>query len=561
MASVFGTLSCSTILIGKKATVDGSVIAASSCDGDIMGVIDVMPAREYPPGTKLPMYVNYPRPQTYQEFVEQVRGGYDCVGSLSVERTYRSLLYSGYLTTIVTGGLNEFGVSMGIEFMPMRPELVNTRGVTSSCTNHWTTSLIANGLMRAKSAREAIRVIGAVVEEHGFRYYYAPTAGTMIPIADRDEVWMMEIFGPGDRWTPGDGTPGAVWCAQRIPDDEVGFNTNRSRIGLVDLSKPDFFIASSNIHSLAEELGLWKHGEPFVWHEVYGVPFDRWSCLREWAFMNRLCPSLKVKATGDAKVDRYPFSVKPEKKLGVPDVMEIMRDFYEGSEFDVTRHPAFNPGGKRSPLARPWGSGELFDLLGIKVERCIGTESSDYVFINQMRSWLPDPLVGCTWFTYGAAYTGCFTPLYSGVTELPESWSRPADFARIDRSQAQWNFRLVQNLVNIKYQEAIQDVEQLRRPAETGFLAAQAELEKEALRIFKAEGPGGLQKYLTEYASQCLKQVGYAYGELVDYLMLKYLCMYPEASLLRLPRIAPPAIPAVRSAGCLPLPPAPDRIE
>jgi len=382
------------------------------------------------------------------------------------------------------------------------------------------------------------------VEEHGFRYYYAPTAGTMIPLADRNEAWMMEIFGPGANWTPGCGKPGAVWCAQRIPDDEVGFNTNRSRIAEVDLSKGDFFMASSNIHSLAQELGLWKKGQPFVWHDVYGVPFDRWSCLREYAFMRRLAPSLKLRPTGIAENDRYPFSVKPEKKLGVPDVMEIMRDYYQGTEFDVTQLPAFNPGGKRSALARPWGSGELFDLLGIKVERCIGTESSNYVFVNHLRSWLPDPLAGCMWFTYGPAYTGCFTPLYTGVTELPDAWSRPPDFTRIDRNQVQWSFRLVQNLVNIRYQDAIKDVENVRNPAEAAFLCAQQGLEKEALRAFEKEGARGAEKLLNGYAKQSLRQVGYAYGELADYLMLKYLVMYPEVAPLRLPAIAPPAVPA-----------------
>jgi dipeptidase len=259
--------------------------------------------------------------------------------------------------------------------------------------------------------------------------------------------------------------------------------------------------------------------------------------------MNRLAPSLKLKATGNSEIDRYPFSVKPDKKLAVQDVMGIMRDFYQDTEFDVTQHPAFNPGGKKSPLARPWGSGELFDLLGIKVERCIGTESSNYVFINQIRDWLPDPLGACMWFTYGPAYTGCFLPLYAGVTDLPEAWSRPPDFARIDRSQVQWSFRLVQNLVNIKYQEAIRDIELVSRAAETRFMAFQPEFEKEAVRIFSKEGAAGVQKFVTEYAAQNLMQVGYAYGELVDYLMLKYLCMYPEVAPLKLPRIAPPAIP------------------
>jgi dipeptidase len=223
--------------------------------------------------------------------------------------------------------------------------------------------------------------------------------------------------------------------------------------------------------------------------------------------------------------------------------METMRDFYKGTEFDLTAHPAFNPGGKRSPLSRPWGSPELFNLLGIKPERCVGTEWSNYVFVNQIRDRLPDPVAGCMWFTYGPSYSGCFTPVYSGVTSLPDCWDRPPDFARINTAQTQWKHRLVHNLLNIKYRDAIKDVEAVSRPAEARFRAMQPQLEKAALEVFARDGAAGAQRFLTEYADQCLRQVDYAYGELVHHLMLKYLCMYPEVAPLKLPQVAAPVIP------------------
>ena len=164
----------------------------------------------------------------------------------------------------------------------MREGLACKRGRVGPNSNHWTTSLIANGLLRTRTARDAIRLIGAMVEEYGFLYYRAPGAGVALPIADDREVWLMEIFGPGEDWTPESGRPGGVWCAQRIPDGEVGCSANRSRIGTVDLEDADHFLASDNIFALAEQLGLWKPGTPFVWHDVYGGTGNRSNSLREW---------------------------------------------------------------------------------------------------------------------------------------------------------------------------------------------------------------------------------------------------------------------------------------
>lgn len=540
------TFACSTILVGKEATSDGSVLMSSSCDGDIMGLIYVMPAQKYPQGTKLPMYWNLPRPKTHQEYLSNLRKGYDLVGYLPVKETYRSIILAGNVENMTTGGMNEHGLSIAIEFLPMRSGLACTRGVVGPNSNHWTTSLIANGLMRARTAREAIRIIGAMIEQYGFQYYRAPHAGVALPIADDKEVWLMEIFGPGEAWTADSGKPGGVWCAQRIPDGEIGCSANRSRIGKVDLKNRDMFMTSPNIHSLAEELGIWKRGNPFAWHDVYGDPGSNYNSLREWRALNLAAPSLSLQVTGDPLVDRYPFSVKPEKPITVQRLLAVMRDGYEGTKFDLTEHPAFNPQGKKSPLARPWGPTELFDLLGIKAKRALCTPTSGYVFVAQLRDWLPDTFGNCLWFAYGPAYTSCFVPIYAGVTDLPDTWDKAPDYTRISRNQVQWNFRLVFSLANnLRYQDAMQDIQRVFRPAETSFFNIQTHVESTAAKVLRKEGVEGVEHFLNTYAEHCLTQIGYSYHELVGYLMFRYLVDHSEVAPPKLPAISAPMIPAV----------------
>jgi len=539
-------LACSTILVGKEATPDGSVLISSSCDGDIMGLIYIMPAQKYPQGTKLPMYWNLPRPKTHQEYLANLRKGYDLVGYLSVEETYRSIILAGNIENMTTGGMNEHGLSIAIEFLPMRPGLACKRGVVGPNSNHWTTSLIANGLMRAQTARQAIRIIGAMIEQYGFQYYRAPQAGVALPIADDKEVWLMEIFGPGENWKPDSGKPGGVWCAQRIPDGEIGCSANRSRIGNVDLEDHETFMASPNIHSLAEELGIWNRGDPFVWHDIYGDRGSTYNSLREWRALSLAAPSLRLTATGDPIVDRYPFSVKPDQPLTVQRLLAVMRDGYEETEFDLTEHPAFNPKSKKSPLARPWEPTELFDLLGIKPERALCTPTSGYVFVAQLRDWLPDTIGNCLWFAYGPAYTSCFVPIYAGVTDLPDAWDQAPDYTRINRNQTPWNFRLVFSLANnLRYQDAVQDIQRVFRPAEAAFFNIQTHVERTAVEVLRKEGAGGVERFLNTYAEHCLTQVGYAYHELVDYLMFRYLLDNSDVAPPKLPAISAPMIPTV----------------
>lgn len=537
-------LGCSTILSGSGATADGAVMMSHSCDGDVMGLVYVMPARAYPPGTRLPMYWNVPRPSTYAEYQDNLRKGYDHVGTLPVRETFRSFILAGNLESMTTGGLNEHGLCIAIEFLPMRQGLACSRGRVGPNSNHWTTSLIANGLLRARTAREAIRLIGAMIEEYGFLYYRAPSAGVALPIADGREAWLMEIFGPGEDWKPESGRPGGVWCAQQIPDGEAGCSANRSRIGTVDLSDAEHFLASTNIFSLAEALGFWKPGTPFVWHDVYGGPGDRSNSLREWRALSLAAPALGLRFTGDPQMDRYPFSVKPDRPLTVARLIEVMRDAYEGTEFDVTSQPAFQVEAGRRLLASPWGPPELFELLGLKPERANCTPTSCYVFVAQLRAELPAAIGNLLWFAYGPADTSCFVPLYAGVTDLPDHWDHPANFTCIDRQQPRWNLRLVHNLTHrLPYRKAIQAVRQMIHPAERSYVEIQPRLEQAALQVMRTKGPKAAEAFLTAYALDCTSQVGSAYAALVDDLMYRFLVGDPELGRSAPPRIAALAVP------------------
>jgi dipeptidase len=303
-------------------------------------------------------------------------------------------------------------------------------------------------------------------------------------------------------------------------------------------------MASSNIFSLAELLGIWEKDKPFVWSDVYGALGSRDNYLREWRVLSLVAPSLGLTVTGDPAADRYPFSVKPERPVSVTSLMNLMRDGYEGTQFDLTEHPLFKPGGKKSPLARPWGPEELFELLGIQPERAIGTPTSGYVFVAQLRDGLPHEIGDCLWFACGPAYASCFVPIYGAVTDLPDAWDHPADFTRVDRTQVQWNFRLVHSLAdNLRYHDVVRDIQRVIQPAEERFLGVQPQLEKAASDVFASAGAQAAGAFVAEYTQCCMKQVGYAYHELADYLMFQFLLGDADIAPPSLPVVGTPVIP------------------
>lgn len=545
---------CNFFLAGKKATTDGSVMVGISNEAGNMGYFEIVPAMTFLPGTEVDMLSVRPYVTEFDAWVKQHQRGYNVVGKLPMpEETFRAVLMKHRLQGRTLTGMNEHGVVTGLVYIPMKPELGNALGkVAPGGCNHWTTSSTANALMRCKTAREAVQFVGWMLEEYGFSYYLAPEAGAGMVWADENEAWIMEVYGPGFDWTPDSGKPGVVWAAQRVPDDEVTVNSNLPTIGEIDLDDPDHFMASSNVYSLAEEMGFWKPGEPFVWHKVYSVRptgGPHGSMLREWRYRDLLAPSLKLEYTGDPNdFDTYPWSIKPDNPITPQKVIDIMRTSYVGTEYDITEIPAFQVDGEKSPLVGPataTDSVDLLKLLGIEkdVEGWYGLSNSfqTHTCVVQIRDWLTDPVSLVMWYAAGPANTSVFTPIYgAGLTMLPDTYTSIPDWTRINRNQNAWNFQLVHSLSSIKYQKAIKDIKGVFEPAEATFFAMQPEFEKIAVEIYEQKGEDAAEEFVTKYTNFMLQQTYRAYNELVDVLMYKYLYKYASTTYEpELPQIVP----------------------
>jgi len=177
-------------------------------------------------------------------------------------------------------------------------------------------------------------------------------------LADPNEVWIFEIMPVGPLWTPESGKSGAIWCAQRVPDDQVSVCPNESRIGEIDLKNPDYFMASSNVISYAVEHGYYdpKSGQPFSWKKAYcpteaSASNSKGSRARLWRFFNLVAPSRNF--SPDTPNMELPFSVKPDKKISLKDVIQMTRDKYYNTQFFPGR--GFQGGPFSNPNHLPYG--------------------------------------------------------------------------------------------------------------------------------------------------------------------------------------------------------------
>lgn len=525
---------CTDILVGNEATVDGSTIGSYSCDGAGYARIQVVPGATYPPGTMTPIYYR-PFPYNYEQFLEYLDEEELKGWMPQVEETYRYVTIRVWYRDSRQSCMNEYGVTVGETTIGGRGALRNSEGLLSAYSFYEESSLMSLALQRAKTAREAIEVMGSLAEDYG---YYGTHGPEHITVSDGDEIWAFEIFGPGPDWYLGSPEPGALWCAQRIPDGEVGVSANRSRIGEVPVEEDDYFMFSPNIRSLAEEMDWWDGEEPFVWHDAYAPSTS--PNLREWEALNWFAPSLGL----DPDDIYQPFSVEPDEPVSVQDVMALHRDYFEGTEFDITEDPAWLVGGEKSPMTCPWGPRDLHNLIGVSAPRSIGTPSSVFSYVSQVRADLPDPIKGCLWFGFGPAATTCYVPLYSGVTELPESWGT-TDVLKVNRENAWWAFNLADHLALIKYQSAIEDIEGVRGPAEATFFAQQSDFEKAVVKVFRhpKRGQADAEELVTDYTNACMNAVSEGYWDLVDYMLFKYYSRVSSGAPQELPTIDCPPVP------------------
>jgi len=491
--------SCTAVAVSPGASADGSSMTTYTYDsGTCTFHVNRMPAADYEPGTMRPIF-------KYTDNGQYIQLANPILSPGEIPQVAHTYAY----TNAPYAFQNEVQVGMGESTIGGRRELRNTDG--------WfdVVELQRIAIERASTAREAIQIMGSLAEEYGYSI-----GGECIPVSDPNESWYFEIYGPGPLWKPGSDKPGAVWVAQRVPEGEVGVCCNRSRIGAINLDDPDHFMASENIYSLAEEMGWWskESGKEFKVYETHGYKnYSPYNARREWRVLSLLAPSLNL----DPWLERYPFSVKPDKLVTPQDVMRINRDYYEGTEYDLTKGLAAGPFGGPNRYPTP-GSQNPEGSSGW--ERAVSLFRTIYSTVVVARKDMPDWIGGLTWFGYDAPHTTCYFPIYCGVTELPESFTkgmRGGSYDVFSRESAWWAFNFVSNWADLKFSYMIEDIKAVRDPLEAEFFAVQPSIEKTATELYKQD-PALAQTFLTTYTNSCAIRVVDAYWKLASQLVGRY---------------------------------------
>ena len=503
---------CTVIIVGKNASVDGSVMTTHTCD---CGVCDwtwrYIPAADHEPGSMRKIYhidqfKTFP-PEEGLKWEVVYEKNFTGLEIPQIAHTY-AFVHGSF------GYMNDQQLAIGESTIGSHPKMNNL----TPTPKFDITMLTLLAMERCKTAREAIKLMGSLAEEHGYGH---TDYGEMLAVADPNEVWVFEIMPVGPLWNPKTGKPGAIWCAQRVPDDQVSLCPNESRIGEIDLNNPDYFMVSSNVVSYAAENGYYdpESGEPFNWKKAYSPAEGSANSThgwhgRLWRFFDFVAPSKKF--SPDTPNMELPFSVKPDKKLSLEDVIRLTRDKYEGTPFDVKGTLQAGPFANPNYLTRPY----KFDGKTWDTKRFISDSRTEYVTVTQSRGWLPHPIGGIVWLAWGAQDTSCFMPLYAGITKIPHSFEI-GDHWIFDRNSARWAFDYVDFHTQVAYSLAIQDVRNFQEKWEKPALERTPTIDKEALGLYKQD-PELAKEFLTAYCLNNAEKVIKAWWELGDNLLVKY---------------------------------------
>jgi len=502
---------CTVIIVGKNASVDGSVITTHTCD---CGFCDwtwrYVPPADHKPGSKRKIY-------HYNQFTtkppekglrwDNFEDGYTELEIPQVPHTY------GYLHGMF-GYMNDNQVAIGESTFGCRKEMENP----TPAAEFDITMLTLIAMERAKTAREAVKIMGDLATKYG---YGMVDSGEMLALSDPNEVWIFEVMPIGPLWTPESGEPGAVWCAQRVPDDHVSVCPNESRIGEINLKNKDYFMASKNAISYAVKKGYFnpKSKKPFNWKKVYNpntysAANSKGSRVRLWRFFDLVAPSKKF--SPETLNEDLPFSIKPEKKMSVYDVIKMTRDKCDGTIYDPARGLQGGPFG--NPNRLPYG----FKVDGKKYNtpRIISVNRAEYVTVTQCRGWLPNPIGGIIWLAFGAQDTSCYMPLYQGITRIPDSF-KIGDHWKFDRRSARWAFDYVDYHTQVYYTLAIKHVRKAQEKWERRALKNIPFVDKQALEIYKKD-PDKARQYLTDYCINNANLVINAWWVVGNELLVRY---------------------------------------
>ena len=518
---------CTIIAVGKKASADGSNIISHTDTGPDSRIF-VVPAQTFKPGEKAPVFWGI------QDANLPLHDDGIVLGYIpQVEHTYK-YFQSAY------SHLNEFQLGIGESTTGQRYELTCTRENGEQIMTIEQAQIFA--LQRYKNARDAVKFIGELMMEYGFLPSSGDGSETLV-IADTDEIWVLEIFGVGAGWTFESGKPGAIWAAQKLPEDGATVIPNWSIIKEIDENDTDNFLVSKNYKSEAIDRGWYdpSSGKPFIWQEAYTPLPVEYATSRFWLFHQTFVPNLREwpnRFLSDdpykgispyfqivEPISIYPFSVVPEEKISVRDIIAFQRSTYEGTIYDMTSGPEWLiPDGKggiyKSPLATPFPSRDLRKLLKITYRRPVARHRGHYGMVLQLRDWLPDDIGGVYWVYLDNPYFSPYVPIYAGNLSVDDTY-KTYDPDVYDERSARWAIDFVDNMANLKFQKIAKDVQEVRDPFEDEIFNNQKTIEDEALKLYKKK-PKLAQNYLTDYSNGLMMDVTDMFLNLRNDIIVNY---------------------------------------
>ena len=487
MGCVSEAEACSNFIVGKKASVDGSVMCSYSADD--YGMFQNLchyPAAKHAKG--------------------EMRKIYDWDTNM-----YHGEIPEAAQTYSVIGNINEWQVTIGETTYGGREERVDSTGIMDYG------SLIYVALQRSKTAREAIKVMTTLANTYGYN-----SEGETFTICDPNEAWIMEMMGKGA------GSKGAVWVALRIPDDAICAHANQSRIGKFNMKDKKNVMYAKDVVSFARSKG-WFQGKDadFSWKMAYAKPdFSgrRFCDARAWSMLNHfydMTPYLDWALGKNPDAQDMPLWVVPNKKVSVKDVENVMRDHYEGTPLSVADGSDIGGGIWEMPY-RPTPLMYKVDGKQYFNERPVSTQQSGFVFVSQMRSWLPREIGGVFWFANDDANMAAFTPVYCSMTERPECYNTPGvDALHFSKKNAYWVCNMTSNMVYPRYSLMFPTLKEVRDSLDNSYFAAQAGVEKKAQELY-AQNPQAAVKYLNDYSVEKAQQMLARWNQLFEFMVVKY---------------------------------------
>ncbi len=487
MGSTLEAEACTNFIVGKKASVDGAVMCSYSADDyGMFQNLCYYPAGKHAKG--------------------EMRKIYDWDSN-----KYHGEIPEAAETYSVIGNINEYQVTIAETTYGGREEMADSTGIMDYG------SLIYVALQRSKTAREAIKVMTTLANTYGYN-----SEGETFTICDPNEAWIMEMMGKGA------GSKGAVWVALRVPDDAICAHANQSRIGKFNMKDKKNVMYAKDVVSFARSKG-WFTGKDadFSWKMAYAKPdFSgrRFCDARAWALLNHfkdMSRYLPWALGKDPNAEDMPLWVVPDRKVSVKDVEDCMRDHYEGTPLSVADGNDIGGGIWQMPY-RPTPLQFMVDGKQCFNERPVSTQQSGFVFVSQMRSWLPREIGGVLWFGNDDANMVAFTPIYCSSTVRPECYNTPgADAVNFSDKNAYWVCNMTSNMVYPRYSLMFPTLKEVRDSLDNSYFAAQASIEAKAQELY-AQNPQEAVKYLNDYGVEKAQQMLARWKQLFQFMVVKY---------------------------------------